>query len=110
FGGIESTRKLVQFRYAFRKQSCVSVSAKSTSRVDASRKRKTCGRWLATMLSNSCAAIPSAVALIIGSNAVQAAITEVDDPGRPEFTAAVRFVDYDARFSSFRRAGAPESR
>ena len=35
---LESPRKLPQFRCAFRKHSCVSVSARSTSRVDASKK------------------------------------------------------------------------
>ena len=35
-----SARKFDQLRWALRKQSCVSVSARSTSRVDASKKRK----------------------------------------------------------------------
>src|ERR1700757_5288406 len=93
---LDSPRKFDQFRCAFRKQSCVSVSARSTSRVDASRNRKICGLWLLTTLSNSCAAISCAVALIIGSNAVQAAITWVDALRRPKFTAALLFVDFGA--------------
>jgi hypothetical protein len=39
--------------------------------------------------------------LIIGSNAVQAAITLVDAPVRPEITAALLFVDLSASFSLF---------
>src|SRR5215469_2848795 len=91
---LESPRKLDQLLCAFRKQSCVSVSARSTSRVEASRKRNICGRWLTTTLSNSCAAISSAETLIIGCNAVQAAITLVDAPIEPEFTANLPFPDF----------------
>jgi hypothetical protein len=37
--------------------------------------------------------------LIIGSNAVQAAITEVDAPVQPGFTAGLPFLNFDAYFS-----------
>src|SRR5579862_8835731 len=96
---LDSPRKPDQFRCALRKQSCVSVSAKSTSRVEASKKRKICARWLLTTPSNSCAAISSAETLIIGSNAVQAAITQVDAPVRHRFTAARPFLNFDPYFS-----------
>ena len=84
---LDSPRKLFQFRCAFRKQSCVSVSARSISRVDASRNRKICGRCRSTTRENSSvalvnpvaasrsrAAISSAAPRVIGSNAVPAAI------------------------------------
>jgi hypothetical protein len=84
---VESPRKFFQFRCAFRKHSCVSVSARSTSLSDASRKRKICGRWLSTMPANSRAAISSAASAVIGFTAIPAAIGLVDVPIRRKFTA-----------------------
>src|SRR6185437_7699570 len=88
---LDSPRKLDQFRCAFRKQSCVSVSARSTSRVEASKKRKICARWLATTPANSCESMASAVALIIGSSVVQDAITLVDGCTRSGITGPKTF-------------------
>ena len=96
---LESPLKLPQFRCAFRKHSCVSVSARSTSRVDASRNRKICARCAVTTAENSRAAvsglraaISSALALAIASTAVPAAITQVDGPSGRKFTAPKAFL------------------
>src|ERR1035437_5838137 len=91
---MDSPRKLDQFRCAFRKQSWVSVSARSTSRVDESRNRKICGRCLATTAENSSAALSSAMAMVIGSNVAQAAITLVDARTGCKFTASTAFLIY----------------
>src|ERR1035437_8649097 len=88
---LDSPRKLDQFRCAFRKQSWVSVSARSRSRVDDSRNRKICGRCLATTAENSSAALSSAMAMVIGSNVAQAAITLVDARTGCKFTAPKPF-------------------
>jgi hypothetical protein len=50
---LESPLKLLQFRCAFKKHSWVSVSAKSMSRVDASRNRNICSLWASTTAENS---------------------------------------------------------
>src|ERR1700722_16801276 len=83
---LESPRKWLQLRCAFRKHSCVSVSARSTSLSDASRKRKICGRWLSTMDANSRAAISSASSAVMGLTAIPAAIGLVDATIRRKFT------------------------
>jgi len=103
---LDSPRKCFQFRCAFRKHSCVKVSARSTSRNDASRKRKICGRWLSTMLANSCAASSSAASAVIGSIAVPAAIDLVDVPFRRKFTALpIHF--HAERYAQYRRRWRP---
>src|ERR1035441_62043 len=91
---LDSPRKLPQFRCAFRKHSCVSVSAAPTARVDESRNRKIFGRCFVTTAENSSAAISCAVAMVIASNAVPAAITQVDARTGLKFTAWVAFLIY----------------
>jgi hypothetical protein len=83
---LDSPLKLAQFLCAFRKQSCVKVSARSESRVDASRNRKICGRCFVTTVENSSAADSSAVAMVTVSIIVPAAITLVDARTAGKFT------------------------
>jgi hypothetical protein len=89
---LDSPRKLPQLRCAFRKHSCVNVSAKSTSRVEARRKRKICGRCFSTTRANSCAVAASAVVMAIASSAVPAAITQVDARTESEFTTPLTIL------------------
>src|ERR1039457_3294512 len=91
---LDSPRKLPQFRCAFRKHSCVRVSARSTSLVDASRNRKICGLCRSTTHVNSSAAISAAVAMVIGFTAVPDAITQVDTPFGCKFTVSWTIVPH----------------
>ena len=84
---VDSPRKPDQLRCAFRKHSWVSVSDRSTSRVEASKNRKICGRCAATTAAKSRPASSSAVGIVIGLSAVPAAITEVDGTSQRKFTA-----------------------
>src|SRR4051794_8492728 len=84
---VDSPRKPDQLRCAFRKHSWVSVSERSTSRVEASRNRKICGRWVATTATKSRSVRSSAVGIVMDFTAVPAAITEVDGSGQRKFTA-----------------------
>src|SRR6185437_13894742 len=86
----DSARKPAQLRCAFKKQSWVSVSARSTSCVDASRNRKICGLCVATTSEKSASASSepaSRVAVCIVMGAIPAAITQVDGRAAGKFTA-----------------------